>query len=343
MDNPRASAWWQLFKRPALILGALALTLTLALAACSDDDDEEESGGDTSATAKLSGNINGDGSSTVFPIMEAVAEEFGKENTGVKVTVGIAGTGGGFTKFCAGETDFSNASRPIKDSEAQACADKGITYVELQIGYDGIANVVNESNTFATCLTVAQLNAIWMPESTVTNWNQVDSSFPSQQLEGSDLYGPGTDSGTFDFFTEQINGTQDSSRSDYNASEDDNVLVQGVAGDDNALGYFGFAYYEENADKLNVLAVDNGEGCVEPTKDTILDGSYAPLSRPLYVYAATSALERPEVAALMRYILTDGRGLVDEVGYVTAPDDVYEEGLAKITVSPGGSTATPTP
>ena len=340
MDNPRSSAWWQMFKRPALIFGVLALTLTLALAACSDDDDEDN-GSDASATPKLSGDINGDGSSTVFPIMEAVAEEFGKANPDVNVTVGISGTGGGFTKFCAGETDFSNASRPIKDTEAQACADKGITYVELEIGYDGIANVVNKSNTFATCLTVEQLNAIWGPESTVTNWNQVDSSFPSQQLEGGDLYGPGTDSGTFDFFTAEINGKEDSSRADYNASEDDNVLVQGVAGDDNALGYFGFAYYEENTDKLNVLGVDNGEGCVEPTKETILDGTYAPLSRPLYIYVATSALERPEVAALMRYVLTDGKGLVDEVGYVTAPDDIYEEGLAKLTATPG--TATPKP
>ncbi len=343
MDSPRSSAWWKLIRRPALVLGALVLVLTLALAACSDDDDDEDTGSSASATPKLSGGINGDGSSTVFPIMEAVAEEFGKAQPDVDVTVGVSGTGGGFTKFCAGETDFSDASRPIKDTEAATCADNGITYVEFQIGYDGISVVVNESNTFATCLTVEQLNAIWKPESTVATWADVDPSFPSNQLKGSDLYGPGTDSGTFDFFTAEINGKEDVSRADYNASEDDNVLVQGVAGDDNASGYFGFAYYEENTDTLNIVAVDNGEGCVEPSKETILDGTYAPLSRPLYVYVATDALSRPEVAALVRFMLTDGVGLVDEVGYVSAPDNVYQEGLDKLEAAESGASPTPTP
>jgi phosphate transport system substrate-binding protein len=331
MDNPRGSAWWQLFKRPALIFGALALTLTLALAACSDDDDEEESG-DTSATPKLSGSINGDGSSTVFPILEAVAEEFKKQNPDVDITVGISGTGGGFAKFCNGETDFSNASRAIKDDETEAglCEANGITYVEFQVGYDGITVVVNAANDFAECLTVEQLNTVWMPESTVDNWNQVDPSFPDASLGAEDLFGPGTDSGTFDYFTQQINGEEGASRSNYTASEDDNVLVQGVAGDDNALGYFGYAYYAENQDDLIALGVDDGNGCVAPSPETILDGSYSPLSRPLYVYVATTALSKPEVGAMVRYMLTEGRGLVEEVGYVQSPEEVYAEGLANI-------------
>jgi phosphate transport system substrate-binding protein len=336
MDFSRGRAWWKLIARPALILGTLALVLTLALAACSDDDEESDDGTDA---PELSGSINGDGSSTVFPIMEAVAEEFGKTND-VQVTVGVSGTGGGFEKFCAGETDFSNASRAIKDTEAETCAAGDIEYVEFEIGYDGLSVVVNESNTFATCLTVEQLNAIWKPDSSVATWADVDPSYPSDPLPGSSLYGPGTDSGTFDYFTAEINGEEGVSRSDYNASEDDNVLVQGVAGDDNAMGYFGFAYYEENTDKLNIVAVDGGDGCVEPSKDSIRDLSYSPLSRPLYVYVTVDALERPEVAGFMRFLLTDGVALVEEVGYVAAPDEVYEEGLAKLE---GDSGATPTP
>jgi len=332
MDNPRGSAWWQLFKRPALIFGALALTLTLALAACSDDDDEDSGGGDASATPKLSGSINGDGSSTVFPILEAVAEEFKKQNPDVDITVGISGTGGGFAKFCNGETDFSNASRKIKDDETEAglCEANGITYVEFQVGYDGITVVVNAANDFAECLTVEQLNTIWMPESTVNNWNQVVPSFPDASLGAEDLFGPGTDSGTFDYFTQKINGEEGASRSNYTASEDDNVLVQGVAGDDNAMGYFGYAYYAENQDDLIALGVDDGDGCVVPSPETILDGTYSPLSRPLYVYVATTALAKPEVAAMVRYMLTEGRGLVEEVGYVQSPEEVYADGLAKI-------------
>jgi len=331
MEHPRGSAWWQLFKRPALILGALALTLTLALAACSDDDNED-SGSDATDAPSLSGDINGDGSSTVFPIMEAVAEEFMKANSDVKVTVGISGTGGGFSKFCNGETDFSNASRPIKDDETEAglCEGNGITYVEFQVAYDGITVVANTANDFAECLTVAQLNNIWMPESTVNNWNQVDPGFPDASLEQANLFGPGTDSGTFDYFTQQINGEEGASRSNYTASEDDNVLVQGVAGDENALGYFGFAYYEENQDELIALGVDDGNGCVVPSPETILDGTYAPLSRPLYVYVTTTALSKPEVAAMVRYMLTEGRGLVEEVGYVQLPEEAYQEALDKI-------------
>jgi phosphate transport system substrate-binding protein len=265
----------------------------------------------------------------VFPITEAVAEEFGKLHD-VDVTVGISGTGGGFEKFCNGETDFSDASRPIKeDDEAEglACAANGIEYVEFEVAYDGLSVVVNPSNDFAECLTVEQLNAIWAPESTVNNWNQVDPSFPDQDLT---LYGPGTDSGTFDYFTDEINGEEGASRADYTASEDDNVLVQGIAGDDNALGYFGFAYYVENEDKLKVLGVDSGAGCVVPSQETIESGEYAPLSRPLYVYVTKEALERPEVAEFMRFYLTEGPDLAVEVGYVKSPQESYDEGLTQL-------------
>jgi phosphate transport system substrate-binding protein len=321
MEFPRGSAWFRLFKRPAFILGVVAVVFALGLAACSDDDDDGGDDGDS-----LSGSINGDGSSTVFPITEAVAEEFGLEND-VDVTVGISGTGGGFEKFCNGETDFSNASRAIEEDEIQACSDAGIEYVEFQVAYDGISIAVNPNNDFAECVTVEQLNAMWMPESTVNNWNQVDPEFSDEDLS---LYGPGTDSGTFDYFTAEINGEEGASRSDYTASEDDNVLVQGVAGDDNALGYFGYAYYIENEDQLKVLGVDGGGGCVTPTPETIADGSYTPLSRPLYVYVTADSLTRPEVAEFMRFYLTEGPALAEDVGYVAAPDEVYVEGLEKI-------------
>jgi phosphate transport system substrate-binding protein len=312
-------------RRPAVMLGILVALFTLtASLACSDDDEDTDSGG-TDAPS-LSGSINGDGSSTVFPITEAVAEEFGKIHD-VNVTVGISGTGGGFEKFCAGETDFSNASRSIEEDEIATCEGNAIEYVEFEVAYDGLSNVVNPNNDFVDCLTVAELNAIWGPDSTVDNWSQVRDGFPDQALT---LYGAGTDSGTFDYFTNEINGEEGASRADYTASEDDNVIVQGVAGDENALGYFGFAYYVENDDKLKVLGVDNGEGCVEPTQETIESGEYAPLSRPLYVYVSTEALARPEVAEFMRFFLTEGPALAVEVGYVASPQESYDAGLAKI-------------
>jgi phosphate transport system substrate-binding protein len=313
-------AW---FLRVPAVLGSLLIVGGLIFTACGDDDDETNG---SSPGSELSGNIDGDGSSTVFPITEAVAEEFGKVHD-VDVTVGISGTGGGFEKFCNGETDYSNASRAIKDEEAQLCATNSIGYEEFEVAYDGLSIVVSPANDFAKCLTVDQLKAIWAPDSAVSNWNQVDPSFPDQEIS---LYGPGTDSGTFDYFTAEIVGEEGASRADYTASEDDNVLVQGVTGDDNALGYFGFAYYEENKEDLNLVAVDGGTGCVQPSKETILDGSYAPLSRPLYVYVASEALSRPEVSEFMRFYLTDGRPLVEEAGYVQSPEDVYTEALARI-------------
>jgi len=281
-----------------------------------------------SPAAQLEGDIAIDGSSTVFPITEAVAEEFGVGQPNVRATVGIAGTGGGFKKFCNGETDIQDASRAIKDSEKEACATAGVEYEEFQVGLDGLTVVTNPANDFAKCLTVDQLKLIWDAGSTVTNWNQVDPSFPDQPLT---LYGPGTDSGTFDFFTEVINGTAKQSRSDYAASEDDNVLVQGVKGDPNAMGYFGLAYYIENEGKLNAVEVDGGQGCVAPAFDTVADGSYSPLSRPLYIYAKKEALQRPEVVEFVKFYLQNSSTLVPEVGYVAVEQSVYDAGLAKLT------------
>jgi phosphate transport system substrate-binding protein len=313
--------------------GILAVAAAVLLAACGggggDSATPKPTTGNTQApaTKKLSGTIVGDGSSTVFPISEAVAEEFRKVQPGVDVVVGISGTGGGFKKFCNGETDFSDASRPIKEEEKQACAAKNIQYVEFEIAFDGLSVLVHPSNDFVECLTVQELKRIWEPGSTINNWKDVRPGFPDKPMR---LYGPGTDSGTFDYFTEAIVGKADASRPDYSASEDDNVLVQGISGDPGALGYFGFAYYEENADKLKLVAVDGGAGCVLPSRDTILNGTYKPLSRPLFVYVRADALKRPEVAEFMRFYLTKGKALVGEVGYVEVADSVYQQGLAKI-------------
>ena len=229
-----------------LILGLLS---AFAIAACGDDEET----------------IEIDGSSTVFPVSEAVAEEFGKINSSVRVNVGVSGTGGGFKRFTAGDTDISDASRPIKDSEATLATENGVQYMELKVGTDGLSVMVNPQNDWAECLTVEELKKIWEPGSTISNWNQVRSDFPDRPLR---LYGADTDSGTFDYFTEEIMGESGLSRSDYTASADDNVLVQGISGDRNALGYFGYAYYAENEDKLKLVAVDNGEGCVAPTAET---------------------------------------------------------------------------
>jgi phosphate transport system substrate-binding protein len=304
-------------RRLALLLFALLTTMAAAVAGFALTG----CGGNGKAT------IIGDGSSTVFPISEAVAEEFGKVQDDVEVVVAISGTGGGFQKFCNGETDFSDASRPIEDDEAQACAGNGIEPVEFQVAFDGLSVLANPANDFVECLTVDELKRIWEPGSTVDSWDDIRPEWPTERIN---LYGPGTDSGTFDYFTEVIVGEEDASRADYQASEDDNVLVQGVAGDENALGYFGFAYYEQNVDRLKLVAVDGGEGCVAPSRETILSGEYAPLSRPLFVYIRADALERPEVVDFMRFYLTEGPALVQEVGYVEAPDEVYEEGLAKL-------------
>lgn len=265
-----------------------------------------------------------DGSSTVYPITEAIAEDFQKAKKGaIRVTVGISGTGGGFKKFCAGETDISNASRPISDKEREACKKAGISYIELPIAFDALTVVVNKNNTWANNLTVAELKKMWAPESkgVVKNWNQIRSGFPNAPLK---LYGPGADSGTFDYFTEAINGKSKASRSDYTPSEDDNVLVQGVSRDKNALGYFGYAYYEANKSKVKAVAVNNGKGAILPSRKTVENGSYNPLSRPIFIYVSNKAAQRPDVKAFVEYYLTNGAKAAQSVKYVPLPAKAYQ-------------------
>jgi phosphate transport system substrate-binding protein len=284
--------------------------------------------GSGSPTSRMAGSIEIDGSSTVYPITEAVAEEFGAATGGsVRVMVGFSGTGGGFKRFCTGETQISNASRHIKDSERELCEANGIEYLELPVAIDGLAVVAHPQNAAAECLTVEELRRIWEPGSRIDNWSQVRAGFPGAPLK---LYGPGTNSGTFDYFTEAIMGQERAIRPDFTASEDDNVLVQGVEGDRAALGYFGYAYYAENASRLRAVAVDNGNGCVLPTPETVRGGQYAPLSRPLFIYVSRTALERPEVAEFVRFYMEQAPLLVPEVGYVPADAAVYARNLSQI-------------
>lgn len=282
---------------PLAVAGAAALVL----AACGSGNDPdnataEEEGSETDA---LSGAVVIDGSSTVFPLTSAAAELFAEEQPDVQVSVGQSGTGGGFEKFCAGETDISDASRPIKDEEAEACKGKGIDYTELIVANDGLSVVVNPENTWAKCLTVEQLKTMWSPESEgkIKNWNQIDKSFPDQPLT---LFGAGTDSGTFDYFTEAINGEEGASRTDYSPSEDDNVTIQGVKGDKGAVGYFGLSYVEQNPDAVKAVEIDGGGGCVAPSKETVQDKSYKPLARPLFIYVKNSAYK--DNAAVRSYV-----------------------------------------
>jgi phosphate transport system substrate-binding protein len=261
-----------------------------------------------------------DGSSTVYPITEAVAEEFSKRHPGIRVTVGASGTSGGMKKFAAGEIDICNASRPIKDTERQACQANGIEYVEFQIAYDGLSVVVNPQNDWCDCLTVEQLKMLWQPESTVHKWNDLNPAWPQANIK---LYGPGTDSGTFEYFTEVIVGEPRKSRSDYSPSEDDNLLVIGVAEGKYALGYFGYAYYAENQQRLKLVGIDNGDGkCKKPSVETVRDGTYAPLSRPLFVYVNRQALHRPDVEAFTRFLVENAAQLAVERKYVAVPDEV---------------------
>ena len=281
---------------PAILAGLLALGIT----ACGSSSD----GGSTSSGGgSVSGSVSVDGSSTVFPFAQAVAEGFQGENPDAKVTVGEAGTGGGFEKFCAGEIDVADASRPIDDKEeVPVCEENGIKYASVQVANDGVAIVTNPDLKIG-CLKVDQLNQLWKKDSTVSNYDQLGSGIPSGKVS---LYGPGTDSGTFDFFTEEINGEKGDTRTDYQPSEDDNVLVQGVEGDKTGLAYFGFSYYEDNADKLNLVAVDDGNGCVKPSVETIQGGTYKPLSRPLYMYVNTAALkDKPQVKAFIDYAVAN--------------------------------------
>lgn len=275
-----------------------------------------------------------DGSSTVFPIMEAIAEEFQKSQPSYSVIVGVSGTGGGFKKFAAAETDISGASRPIRPVETEACASGGVEYVELPLAYDGLAVVVNPANDWADHITVDELKRLWEPEAQnkVMRWNQIREGWPDREVH---LYGAGVDSGTYDYFTAAIVGTEHSSRGDFTSSEDDNVLVQGIAGDPLALGFFGLAYFEENRAKLKLLPLDdgnetNGAGPILPTLQTVRDGTYQPLSRPVFMYVSTSSLKRPEVEAFVRYALAHSAHLVQDVGYIPLPERAYSLAQSRV-------------
>jgi phosphate transport system substrate-binding protein len=266
-----------------------------------------------------------DGSSTVYPIALAVAEEFNIDNPDAQISVAFSGTGGGFTKFCAGETDLSNASRPIKQEEADACAAAGIEFIEVPVALDALSVVVNPANDWASCMTIEQLRDLWQPDPRANFWSDFDGGWPMEEVV---LYGPGTDSGTFDYFTEAVVGESGSSRSDFFPSEDDVVLVQGVEGDANAMGYFGYAYYVEEGERLKALEIDGGEGCIAPSAETVNDGSY-PLARPLYTYVSKAAAqENPNVAAFVEFMLSEGaRDLIADTGYVLLPEESYSEAL----------------
>jgi phosphate transport system substrate-binding protein len=288
-----------------------ASVLALGAAACGSSDDDSTGGGGSD----LSGSIRIDGSSTVAPLTEAVAEQFMAENSDVRVTVGTSGTGGGFEKFCAGETDISDASRAIEPEEEEACKKDGIDYQEVHVATDALTVMINNENPVA-CLTVDQLAAVWGPDSEIDNWSEIpglEEDFDEELA----LFGPGTDSGTFDYFTESINGEEGATRKDYNnVGEDDNATVKGVEGSPGGMGYAGFSFYTENEGKLKALEVDNGEGCVPPSVETAQDGSYAPLSRPLFMYPSEQALRKPEVKAFIAFYLESASSVAESLGFV---------------------------
>jgi phosphate transport system substrate-binding protein len=298
----------------------LALWLGLAIAASGCARDE---GG---ANGALGGAIEADGSSTVLPITEAVAEEFQIANPDARVTVASSGTGGGFQRFCSGETDISNASRPIADDERAACAAAGVEFVEMPVAWDGLSVVVNPGNTFLQCLTLAELKRLWEPGTSVMTWADLRPGLPADRIS---LYGPGTDSGTFDYFTEEVVGETGASRADYQGSEDDNILVQGVAGDANSLGYFGYAYYTANQAQLKLVGLDGGTGCVTPSDETIENRTY-PLSRPLFIYVKLASLEQPVVAEFVRFYMENAAELVPSTGYHALDEASYQENLTKL-------------
>lgn len=306
---------------------ALAATMTgaLALAGCGSSDAKSEDA--SNGNSSLKGDVAIDGSSTVYPIMEAVSEEYMLEQPDVKVSVGFSGTGGGFKKLIAGDTDMSNASRPIKDEEKQQLEDKGVDYTEFELAYDGLSIVVNKDNTWVDSLTVDELKKLWVDNGKKKLWSDIRPEWPKEEVK---FYSPGTDSGTYDYFNEVILEEQPIVE-DVTLSEDDNVLVQGVSGDKNAIGFFGFAYYAENKDKLKVVPIDAGKGAVEPTHETIKDGSYTPLSRPLYIYVNNEAVtEKEQVADYMKFTLENAGDMAEEVGYVKMPDEKYDEALKEL-------------
>lgn len=294
----------------------------LMITACGGNDNNN--GEADNKEDQLTGEIKIDGSSTVYPITEAVAEEFRMEAPEVKVTVGVSGTGGGFKKFTRGEIDINNASRPIKESEAEQCKQNNIEYVGIEVAYDGLAVIKNPENDWLESITVEELKKIWEPaaQGVITKWNQIRPEWPDEEIH---LFGPGVASGTYDYFTEAINGESGASRGDYTASEDDNVLVQGIATDKYALGFFGLAYYEENKDKLALVAVDGGEGPILPSMETVGNGTYKPLSRPIFIYVSSKAAQRKEVVEFVNFYLEMAPELSKEVGYIPLPADEYNK------------------
>jgi phosphate transport system substrate-binding protein len=296
----------------------------LVFASCGNNKSKDANGD----SENLSGEIAIDGSSTVYPITEAVAEEYRAVQPDVRITVGVSGTGGGFKKFSRGETDLSNASRPIKSGEIDDSKANNISYVELEVAYDGLTVVKNPENDWLKSITIEELKTIWEPaaQGKIMKWNQIRPEWPNEEIH---LFGPGVASGTYDYFTEAVVGETGASRGDFTASEDDNVLVQGVAGDKYSLGFFGLAYYEENKNKLDVVSVDGGNGPITPSMETVKDGSYAPLSRPLFVYVNSKAIERPEVVDFMNFYLENAGSLAKEIGYIPLPDEKYKEQIEK--------------
>src|SRR5215204_5837283 len=324
-----SSKWW-------LVLAASGV-LALGVAACGDDDDGD---GGSSTPSGLSGDIRVDGSSTVGPLTEAIAEEFNAENPDVKVTVGTSGTGGGFEKFCAGETDISDASRPLEPDETKACQAKGISYQEIQVANDALTVVANPNNP-VECLTTDQLKQVWEPKSTVENWSQIQGLQPSFDSELA-LYSPGTDSGTFDFFTDKINGEEGAQRTAgvNDIGEDDNATVTGVSGADGGMGYFGFSYYQENQDKVKAMQIDGGNGCAAPSVETAQDGSYY-LSRPLFVYPSASALDNQTVDAFLQFYLDNINAVAEQVGFIPMTDQQSQASQQKLdAIKSGGGSAT---
>ena len=314
--------------RPSLIF--LNLCMVLNIISCSAiDENQISSTSITTNSINLKGTVEVDGSSTLAPLSEAVAEEFKKTYSKANILVGISGTGGGFKRFVIGEIDIADASRAIKDSEISQAKENGIDYAELRVGMDGLSVMVNPNNNFVNCLTLTELNLVWKPGSAVNNWNQLRSTFPNKKMR---LYGPGTDSGTFGFFTEIINGEEGASRDDYTASEDDNVLVQGIAGDNYALGYFGYAYYLSNKDKLKVLGIDkeDGNGCIIPDFSTI-DSDLYPITRPLYIYVNKFSYNtKPVVKEFVKFYMEQAAKLITEIGYVPVKDEEYKSNLDKV-------------
>jgi phosphate transport system substrate-binding protein len=321
-----SSKWW-------LVLAASGV-LAFGVAACGGDDDDDGGGSD----GDLSGTIRIDGSSTLAPLTEAVAESFNQENPGVDVSVGTSGTGGGFEKFCVGETDANDASEQIDEETQAICQKNGVQYEELQVANDALTVVANPNNP-VTCMTVDELKTVWEPKSTLKNWSEIQGLDPSFDSELA-LYGPGSDSGTFSFFTEAINGEEDAQRTDFNdVGEDDNATVTGVAGAEGGMGYFGYSFFAENEGTIKALEVDDGSGCVAPSPETVQDGTYKPLARPLFVYPSAAALERPEFDAFLEYYLDNVNEIADQVGFIGLTDQQLQESQSELEGLIGGGGA----